>query len=233
MQRTALAFGAKRSEFVVNADSITASIFEGSEFRTQVVRLPPLGVDMNLLCRIEMLTRALPDTPGKELVASVHRQLDALQSAPRLYPRWLTVPSLGAACAAFCAAGHGTTPQVACAFVGGALGHCVRLALLGRRFPVVNIVVSCAFASCCATELMAWLLGYVTTAGALAPRAGMATLASVLYLVPGFPLVTSLIDLLHLDLSAALSRAAYAAVLVGSIAVGMFGFFAVAKVFPW
>jgi uncharacterized membrane protein YjjP (DUF1212 family) len=233
MQRTALSFGAKRSEFVVTADSITASIFDGGEFRTQVVRLPPIGVDMNLLCRIEMLTRALLAASSKESVTAIHQQLDGLQAAPRLYPRWLTVPSLGAACAAFCAAGHGTPAQIACAFVGAALGHSFRLALLARRVPLVSIVVCCAFVSCTATELIAWPLSHLSEATPSAPRAGIATLASVLYLIPGVPLVTSLLDLLHLDFSAALSRAANAAVLVGSIAVGMFGFFAIAKVFPW
>jgi uncharacterized membrane protein YjjP (DUF1212 family) len=225
MQRTAVALGATRSEFVMTVDALTASVFDGSEFRTQVVRLPPVGVDMNLLCRIELLTRSLGTIP--ELTPrAVHARLDALQSAERLYPRWLSVPSLGAACAAFCAAGQGDALQIAGAFVGAAVGHSLRLVLLARRVPLVSIVVICAFVSSAAS---AAVLRAFAAFGGGDGAPGIASVASVLYLIPGVPLVTSLVDLIHLDLSTGLSRSAYSAVLVACIAVGVFGFIAVTR----
>lgn len=233
MQRTAVSLGAERSEFLVSVDGITASVFDGGQFRTQVVRLPPVGVDMNLLCRIELLTRALLAESGQHSTKDVHARLDELQAAKRLYPRWLTVASLGAACAAFCGAGNGTWVQMACAFVGAALGHGLRLALLERRFPLVTIVVACAFVSSIGAQVCVSLLAHVFGVTANDPSNGIAILSSVLYLIPGVPLVTSLIDLVHFDISAGLSRAAYSALLVGCIAVGMFAFLAVAKVLPW
>jgi uncharacterized membrane protein YjjP (DUF1212 family) len=233
MQRTAVSLGVKRSEFVVNIDAITASIFHRGEFRTQVARLPPVGVDMSLLCRLELLTRALLSEAGSHTPSQVHEKLDGLQKSPRLYPRWVTVPCLGAACAAFCAAGHGTWSQMLCAFVGASLGHTVRLQLLARRIPLVSIVIVCAFVSCATAELAAWPLSSFVPAAELShAKSGIGILASVLYLIPGVPLVTSLIDLVHLDLNAGLSRAVYAAVLVASIAVGMFCYFAVSGFLP-
>jgi uncharacterized membrane protein YjjP (DUF1212 family) len=162
----------------------------------------------------------------------VHKRLNELQRAPRMYPPWLSVLSLGAACAAFSTAGQRPGLSIVCAFVGAALGHTLRLSMLARRLPLVSIVVACAFVSCSAAELSAWPLSLLSvTFGGGPVKSGVATVASVLYLIPGVPLVNSLIDLIHLDLSAGLSRAAYAAVLTGSIAVGVFGFFALAGLF--
>lgn len=225
MQRVAVAVGINRSEFVVSVDSITASVFDGNQFRTQVVRLPPIGVDMNLLCQIELLTRHLPPTEPKDLL----ERLDALQKAPRLYPKWVSILSLGAACAAFCAAGRGDAFQVLSAFGGTAVGHSLRLWLLARHVPLTRIIVSSAFSAAFMSSLLVWVI-HPAAAGQGHELLGLAALSSVLFLIPGVPLVTSLVDLVHLDISAAVGRAAYASVLVGAIAVGVFGFIAAAGV---
>ncbi|MGC4093868.1 MAG: threonine/serine exporter family protein [Polyangiaceae bacterium] len=230
MQRTAAALGVQRSEFVVAVDSISASVFDAGEFRTQVVRLPPLGVDMNLLSRTELLTRALGSEADTLSSAELQHRLDALEAGASVYPRWLSVPSLGVACAAFCAAGHGSALQIAAAFVGAAAGHALRLELLRRRLPLVSIVVVCAFVSCFMAKLTLLPAGWLASD---TPPSGVETLASVLYLIPGVPLVTSLIDLLQLDISCGLSRAGYAVVILGGIASGVFGFFAIAGALPW
>ena len=59
-------------------------------------------------------------------------------------------------------------------------------------------------------------------AGALAP--GKAILASVLYLIPGVPLVSSLLDILNLDIQAGIARTALATLTLICIAVGVLTF---------
>jgi uncharacterized membrane protein YjjP (DUF1212 family) len=226
MQRVAGAVGVERAEFVVAVDSITASVFDRDQFRTQTVRLPPLGVDMNLLCQIELLTRHLTPTEPEVL----GKRLDALQSAPRLYPKWLTILGLGAACGAFCAAGKGDLYQIFGTFGGAAAGHSVRLFMLARQTPLIKIVVSCAFTAALVGSAIVWLV-HPALIGQSYEIVGLATLSSVLFLIPGVPLVTSIVDLVHLDITAAIGRASYAAVIVAAIAVGVFAFIAVAGLF--
>jgi uncharacterized membrane protein YjjP (DUF1212 family) len=45
-----------------------------------------------------------------------------------------------------------------------------------------------------------------------------------LYLIPGVPLVTSLLDIIHFDLVAGLARAAYASLVIVCMGVGMLAF---------
>ena len=49
----------------------------------------------------------------------------------------------------------------------------------------------------------------------------MDLIASVLFLVPGVPLVTALLDLIHLDLISGITRGVYAIILLINIGVGM------------
>jgi uncharacterized membrane protein YjjP (DUF1212 family) len=226
MQRVARAVGVERAEFVVAVDSITASVFVSDQFRTQTVRLPPLGVDMNLLCQIELLTRHLAPTEPEAL----SKRLDALQGAPALYPKWLSILSLGAACSAFCAAGHGDLFQILGTFGGASAGHSVRLLLLARQAPLIKIVVSCAFSAALVSSAIVWLM-HPALVGQSYEIVGLATLSSVLFLIPGVPLVTSVVDLVHLDITTAIGRASYAAVIVSAIAVGVFAFIALAGFF--
>jgi uncharacterized membrane protein YjjP (DUF1212 family) len=137
------------------------------------------------------------------------------------------VLSLGVACAAFCAAGGGDSIQLLAVFVGAALGHAVRLRLLARGWSLAAIVVSCAFLSSASSAI---------TVAALHPEfalrgtelGSLAIVSSVLYLIPGVPLVTSLIDLVHLETSASVTRAAFASLVTGAIVTGVFVFLALA-----
>jgi uncharacterized membrane protein YjjP (DUF1212 family) len=54
-----------------------------------------------------------------------------------------------------------------------------------------------------------------------APQERIALIASVLLLVPGVPLISALIDLIHMDLISGMARMTYAVLLLINLAVGM------------
>lgn len=224
MQRLAKALGADRCELLLSANWIALSATFGGHSFTEVAPLPVLGVDMNRLCRIEILTRH----PKHLTPSMLHAELDELVTAPRLYPRWTTVVGLGVACAAFCGAGGGDLVQLLAAFLGAALGHALRLYLGHGRHLLASIVVSSSFLSSAVSATTVRLLhpDFSTRGRELVL---LAVVASVLYLIPGVPLVTSLIDLVHLETSASVTRAAYAGLVVGSLVTGVFGFLALAQ----
>ena len=68
---------------------------------------------------------------------------------------------------------------------------------------------------------VATAVSYVLVRALVAPSPRLGLIASVLLFVPGTPLVTALLDLIHLDLISAVTRGAYAVFLVVNIAIGM------------
>ena len=139
---------------------------------------------------------------------------------------------LGAACSAFCGAAGANTREMVGAFVGAAVGHIVRLRLIAAHAHVVTLVTLCAFASSVVAFGATWggaRLEGIAGVSAFDVATGKAVLASVLYLVPGVPLVTSVLDIVHFDLTAGLARAAFATVVIVSMAVGMVIFLSIVR----
>jgi len=226
MVRVARSLGVADCEFVVSPDLIQASLSSGVSTLARVVHIGEIGVNMARLAAIERMSRELASTPGPADAAEVRAQLDRIGGEAPLYPRWLTVVMLGAACAAFCGAMGGSALQVVGAYVGAALGHVLRLKLIAKHTHVASLVTLCTFTS----SLVAFgvVRGGLHLAGGFASAfdvaSGKAVLASVLYLVPGVPLVTSLLDIIHFDLVAGLARAAFATLVVVCMGVGMLMF---------
>jgi uncharacterized membrane protein YjjP (DUF1212 family) len=231
MRRTAGSFGVERAELSFHLDTLHATLVAGEHRVTEMLRLEHVGVDMNRIVRIALLSRELELNPGRRTPAELGHELDAIASAPSPYPDWITPWLLGAACGAFCGGIGGSAWQIVAAFLGTFAGQLLRLRQLRTHPQVTTLVVSCSFASALVSWGVARGLGAATTALALgvstsALGPGKAVLASVLYLIPGVPLVNGLIDLLQFDLAAGLTRCAYATLIVVCIAVGMLTFLA-------
>jgi len=227
MQRAAHALAIRNVEFTVTPDAIHATAQHNGEFRSQMVRMGEYGVNMWRLRALDQYARKLERSRTPFTVEAVEAQLQQIEQEPLGYPRWLTVPVLAASCAAFCGVTGATGAQMLAAFFGTATGHLLRLKLLKRHLPVVTVVVCCSFLACVAAYSAAkglTYLGHLMGTAAVPPD--RAVLASVLYLVPGVPLVTSLLDIAHGDCASGLSRGAHAALVVVSIGAGVLMFFA-------
>jgi uncharacterized membrane protein YjjP (DUF1212 family) len=218
-------------EFIVTPDLLQASLSSGAASLDRVIRIGESGVNMGRLAAVERLSRELVVASEGIDARSVHARLDAIEGAPPYYPRWLTVVMLGAACAAFCGAmGAGALPMAG-AYVGAAMGHVVRLRLLRKHTHVVSLVTICTFTSSLVAFGVVWGGDHFGSAvpPALEVASGKAVLASVLYLVPGVPLVTSLLDIIHFDLTAGVTRAAFASLVIACMGVGMLIFLSVIR----
>jgi len=229
MRRTARSLGVQHAQFACEVDALHATLACGAHRQTAALRLDALGVDMNRICRIITLTRELTAHPLSRRPEELDRELDAIEATASPYPAWITPWLLGASCGAFCGVIGGSLWQIAAAFAGALVGHLLRLRHVRRHRPVVTVVVSCAFTSALVSWAVARGLGLAVdelaipyALDALGP--GKAVLASVLYLIPGVPLVQSLIDILHFDLTAGLGRAAHASLVLVCIAVGVLTF---------
>ena len=137
----------------------------------------------------------------------VHQHLDLIESRKPLYAPWFAGLASAVACAAFVFLLGGGPYDMAGAFVGAGLGHYLRRLLLGRRlnqFFVTFVAVALAALACVGT------LRLIGMAEPIALEHDTAYIGAMLFVIPGFPLVTGGLDIAKLDFPSGIQRLTYA-----------------------
>ncbi len=206
-----LGLGADSMDVYITPTGIIATATSGEERHTRVRSLKLVGVDMAQILAFDRLSRRIRERGGT--LDTVRRQVGTIRAAPRDLPAWVTVPAVAVACGAFSKNLGGDWPEFLAATVGAGIAQWLRLVLhrLGVNFLILTVL--CAHAA----SLVAW--GVAQLVPGDAPTLGMA--ASVLLLVPGVPLVTTVIDLTQYDLVSGVTRGTMALIITLSIGLGV------------
>jgi uncharacterized membrane protein YjjP (DUF1212 family) len=167
-------------------------------------------------------TAELPPAPREIAV-----KLAEIESTPPRYSGMQLAAAVGAASGAFAFLNGAAELEMIAAAIGGGIGQRLRSWLSARQLNQYGIaVLSAVIAS-----------GVYVVAAALASYAGFGFahypagfIASVLFLVPGFPLIAALFDLLQYQTLAAVSRLAYGVMILLAVALGLSIIIAVAGV---
>jgi uncharacterized membrane protein YjjP (DUF1212 family) len=194
---------------------MTATARRGGEQVTLASEIAPLGVDASRIGALEQLARGSRSgiTP-QELAAD----LAAIEAAPPLYPLAATLAAVGIASGAFCYLNGGHPLEIIAAMVGGGIGQGARSLLFRRHVNQYAVTALCAILASGVYCLMA-----AAWSGMGFPQVQHAAgfISSVLFLVPGFPLVAGLNDLLQHQTVAGVSRLAYGTMLLLCAAFGL------------
>ena len=165
---------------------------------------------------LEALARTVPlDMNSREFAA----KLATIESAPQRYSIAQISIAVGAACAAFAFLNGEPWAEVAACSIGGFVGQGLKSFLTRRRFNQYAVTAVCAVVASalyCVGSALARGAGF-----AVSRRSSVGLVSSVLFLIPGFPLVTALLDQLQHETAAALSRLAHAMMFVLTAAVGL------------
>ena len=199
----------------LSSDAITASLRRVGVSMTGMREVGPGGTNAWRIGELEKLARSLGPHPAPHDIAA---RIAAIEAAPPRHAGGLVVVALGVASAAFAFLNGAGLPEMVAAALGGAFGQWVRSWLHRRAFNPYGTAAVCAVAAS----------GVCVAAAALGGHAGLhfaqhpvAVIASVLFLVPGFPLLSALFDLLQLQTLAAVSRFAYGAMILAAVALGL------------
>ncbi len=218
MRRLAIALGVDRVEAGIFANSIVLTTLCGSRSVTTVRRVEDRGINMRAVIEVQ---RAVLDVEAGMLgVAGCQARLAAL--APSPYPRWLVAIVIGVSCAAFAALARADLQGCAAVLLASALAMYVRLRVARLHFsPVVTFFFAAFVASTLAGLAAAPLRlgGLEVWAGSATPSAVLAS--CVLFLVPGFPLINGVSDMVKGYTSIGLARLAYATLLAAAAAAGI------------
>lgn len=226
MKQVGRALGIDSVDAQVTVNEITATARRGSIFRTEVAQSRSIGVNAHRIALLEQLCGSLtPGTPQQEISA----RLDEIEKRPLLYGTWSNALFAAVACAAFAFLNNGGPVEVLVVFFGAGLGQATRRLMLHRGFNQLGVTM---LAAAVASVVYLGIVNLLFAVGAVDTIHESGYISAVLFLVPGFPLITAALDLSRLDFSAGVSRLTYALMIMTSAAMSVWAVSAVMGLTP-
>lgn len=200
-------------ELLITQRALMLTIIEKEQqhFFSRLKRISPHGVNFRIVSGISHLSWNVMEENWS--VAQITEELKRLKSLPH-YPRYVVLGFVGLAGAAFCQIFGGGTTEMAVAFAATIAGLFVRQEAMKKKFNPYLCVFFAAFTA----SLFAGLAEYYHVG--LQPDKAFAT--SVLFLVPGVPLINSVSDLMDGNIQNGIVRAMNGLMIAFSIAMGLF-----------
>ncbi len=217
MERAALALGVDTLHTRVGMTDIVATTGRGQMFRTRVAEIRRVAIDADRLTDLKRLTAGLEQGTT---AAQLQRELDTVEARPRRYPDTLRVLGAALACAAFALLNNGGWQEFVAVGIAAGAGQFVRMRLARLRTNEFLVVFAAAMTALLVYLAVAAMLAAVGLPGG---QHDAAVTSAVLFLVPGFPLVTGALDLARLDLNAGVSRVVYATLVLLATGTAVWG----------
>lgn len=200
-RRAGAALALDRVDVAIMANAITVTSYAGPHSMTRVRRNEDRGVNMHVAMEVQRATLALEagEIDGSEFATRLGK------IKPFHYPRWVVVLAIGLSCACFARLANGDWTACAFAFLGGGAAMLTRQVFAHFHFnPIVGFFAAAFVATSVCAQAMLHSAG-------LTPKIGMA--ASVLLLVPGFPLINGVSDTVKGYVNTGISRISIALLL--------------------
>lgn len=191
--------------------SISYTCFDGESSFSHALSLTTTGVNTSRLNRLEHFVSDFPAEGIHMSGEALHSQLDEIERIHGLYsPASLGLAS-ALACGAFTFLLGGGPLEMILAFAGAGIGNAIRCKL-GKHHFTLFMCIAVSVSSACLVYAgflkLAELLFHIS----VQHEAGY--ICSMLFIIPGFPFITSGIDLAKLDMRSGLERLAYAIVII-------------------
>ncbi|WEV64989.1 threonine/serine exporter family protein [Bifidobacterium sp. ESL0732] len=144
-------------------------------------------------------------------VRQAHERLSLIQHRKPLYAPWFSAIASAVACACFVFLLGGGPYDMIGAFVGAGIGHWVRRRMFVyhlNQFFVTFVAVAVAAFACVGT------LRLIGVFDPVALRHDTAYIGAMLFVIPGFPLITGGLDIAKMDLPSGIQRLVYTLALI-------------------
>lgn len=188
----------------------TRKIGDDTVRRTSVRKIHPTAINFRIISEISTLSWKAYDNHLS--IDQLRAEYNVIISRPRL-SRWYVLFLVASANASFCRLFGGDVYAMGIVFVATLVAFFVRQELSSRHVNHMSIVVLCSFiASMIASVGLHFHIGHT-------PDIAVAT--SVLFLIPGVPLINSIIDILEGHVLAGISRSVNACILIICISLGL------------
>lgn len=208
--RLGRALGVDRVESAISANAIVLTTILDDYCLTSTRKNQDRGINMHVVTQVQHI-----------VIMTEHRLLDVADVTKRLanikplrYPRWLMVMIVGLSCGCFSRLNGGGWDAFVVSFFASGMAMYVRQVLTARQMnPLINFCIT-AFVATSASGLLMRLSLFQSVSLVAMP-------ASVLLLVPGFPLINAVADMFKGHVNTGLARWMMASLLTLSICIGI------------
>lgn len=208
-QRLGRALGLGSIELSISSNSLVLTSLVHGRCITTTRRIREHGINMRVVCELQRI--CLLAEKGLYGPNEVRKRLARL--APKTYPAMLVIPMIGLSCASFCHLFGGDWMASAITFLAAAIGMAARLFLAKRHFNPLVVFSLTAFVTTAVAQL-----GYECP---LTKTPELAMAASVLMLVPGFPMINAISDMVKGHMNVGISRWGHATLLTVASVIGI------------
>ena len=179
------------------------------------------GINMHIVTEVQRIVIAAEHKIYD--IYQVRKYLDRIK--PFKYNRWLVVFMVGLSCASFAHLAGGDWVIALITLIASAFAMFIRQELVQRHFnPMISFAVTAFVASCISGLSLRYNLGND-------PQIALAS--SVLLLVPGFPLINALSDVLKGHINMGISRWTIATILTLGACIGIVFALTVLRISSW
>ena len=211
VNRISETFGYHTDMFITHrALMLTVHDDENADYFSSIKRISPHGINFKLVSGISRMSWRIVEENWD--ITQIRKDLERLVSLPH-YPIWLILLTIGISGASFCRLFGGGFIEMAVSFVATIIGLAVRLKTIKLNF---NTYLCVYFAS-----LTSSLLSGISIKFGFGKVPELAFTASVLYLIPGVPLINMFSDMVDGNLLNGLIRGLNGLIVTFAIALGM------------
>ena len=177
--------------------SINYTCFDGTDSFSRSLCLTNTGVNTSQLTRLEKFVSAFSKNELTKNCEQIHSDLDEIEKIRGLYSPVILGLASALACCGFTFLLGGGLIEMLCAFVGAGIGNYTRCKLGKKHFTLFLCIISAVSAACLSYTALLKILDLVFSINS-AHEAGY--ICSMLFIIPGFPFITSGIDFAKLDM---------------------------------
>ncbi|AAW84776.2 predicted inner membrane protein [Aliivibrio fischeri ES114] len=210
-RRLGIAVGADDVEVSLSASSLVITTVINEHCMTTTRRAPDRGINMRAVTEIQRIC-----IMSEKGLLDRHDATEKLEKvSPERYNRWLVVVMIGLSCASFSRLAGGDWAVFLVTFIASALGMIVRQEIGHRNFnPLLNFGVTAFVTTLISSQAVIYHIGNT-------PFLAMAS--SVLMLVPGFPLINAVADMVKGYVNMGTARWTFATLLTLATSIGIVG----------
>ncbi|AWD63054.1 threonine/serine ThrE exporter family protein [Limosilactobacillus reuteri] len=178
---------------------------------TQAISLPSTSVNTTKLSQMERFIKEFDQNGSEMTIGEIHSHLEEIAHSKGNYAPYQVGLAAALACSAFVFLLGGGPVEMFCSFIGAGLGNYVRRKMIDHHITLFA-GVAVAVAVACLSYLLALSLMQLTFNVSSRHEAGY--IGAMLFIIPGFPFITSGLDISKLDMRSGLERMTYAIAII-------------------
>ncbi len=191
--------------------SIEYTCIDDNHSYTQAISLPTTGVNTTRLNALEKFVKEIERGKREWTIAEIDHRLTEIERMKGNYRPYQVGLAAALACSAFVFLLGGGPVEMLCSFVGAGCGNFVRRKMIDRHITLLACVAVSVAVAC-----LLYLVPFMALQNfwGINERHEAGYIGAMLFIIPGFPFITSGLDLAKLDMRSGLERAAYALLII-------------------